>query len=366
MQRIAYLSFALATLAACEVAPPIARPQQTMPEAAAVTIDAPPAVPVPPLQPEQPEFVTPKRAGADWRAVWNGDFTNDSQPASLPKDLGPIGVVMPTGAEESARLGLVSGLLAIPFATADYGQFQSSHIAVNESTPSEDAHLGLDDAIARWARSSATQNPPVKSLFVVRTCEYEAGHRDVAAFDPALPGTLLADYNAKATAYNADRAAYVAARKTYEAEHAAYLKRHAQWRTAMAERIAVAKRAHDAESAAAARAHEQKHADPTLAQRPAPPQPEPFHTPALAEPVGLAMAIDLLDAPLLSPDVVRELLARSASVSVEVTTLRLGGQFVDTKTGMSVATIDAKLVLPAEAGKSEAAMLRELLQRLAR
>jgi hypothetical protein len=62
----------------------------------------------------------------------------------------------------------------------------------------------------------------------------------------------------------------------------------------------------------------------------------------------------------------RELLAASATEAVPATSLRLGGQFVDTKTGMTIATIDAKLVLPAEAGKSEAAMLRELLQRLAR
>jgi hypothetical protein len=210
------------------------------------------------------------------------------------------------------------------------------------------------------------KNPPVKSVFVVRVCEHAAGRRDVAGFDPALPAALVADHNAKVAAYNADRAAYIAARTRYEAAHAAYQQEHAQWRAAMADRIAAAQRAHDAESAAAVRAHEQKYADVTLAQRPTAPPPKPFHAPALAEPVGLAAATVPAEAPLLAADEVRELLARVASVEVDVSTVRLGGQFVDVATGMTIATIDARLVLPAEAGKSEAGMLRELLQRLAR
>ena len=48
------------------------------------------------------------------------------------------------------------------------------------------------------------------------------------------------------------------------------------------------------------------------------------------------------------------------------TRLRLGGQFVDTATGLTTATVDATLTLPAAAQKTEAGMLRELVQRLTR
>lgn len=376
MQRRDLALFLLAALAACKSTPPPSPPGAlAMPDAPSVRLDAPPAQPTPPRAPQPPSYSLPKPTDVDWRAVWREDFANDGQPATLPKDLGPVAIVMPSGAKETSRIGVVSSLLSVSLASADHGQFQAATLAMNETAANVNLNLGLIDPIGRWVHSAASKDPAVKSVFVVRVYEHATTSRDVVKFDIAPRLQALAEYNDKAVAYNAKRAAHLAARSQYEADHAAYAQQHAAWRTAMMERIAMAQRAHEDDSAAAVRAYEQRWSEYAAecarqqiatGAKPPTPAPKPFAAPALVEAGSLVAPTPTEDAHLLSLDDMRKLLLQTATEAVPTTTMRLGGQFVDAGTGLTTATIDAELVLPAEARKTEAGMLRELLQRLAR
>jgi hypothetical protein len=362
-------------LAACKSAPaPNPPPTVAMPDAPTLRLDDPPAAPQPPQPPTKPGYSLPKATDVDWRSVWREDFVNDSVPATLPKQVGSIAVVMPTDAAASSRLGVVSSLLSIDLAAADHGTFGSASLQLIESTDDVTADLTLVDPVGRWTLSPGNNKPAVTSAFVVSVYAHEQVRRSVAKFDIGPHLARLADFNAKAIAHNAARAAYVAARARYDQDHADYLRRHEQWRLAMEQRIATALATHQEASDAAERDYVSRwlqyqkecarRREGAVARTEL--SPKPFVAPKLTAPAGLVAATATEEAHPLSLDEMRELLAASATEAVPATSLRLGGQFVDTKTGMTIATIDAKLVLPAEAGKSESGMLRELLQRLAR
>lgn len=376
MQRLASALCLLFAFAACKSTPPPMAPgAPVLPEPPVVRYDTAPTAPTPPRAPEIPTYSLPKPTDVDWRAVWSEDFTNDSQPTTLPKDLGPVGVVMPSGAKETSRLGVVSSLLAVSLAPADHGQFEAANLQLNESAANIDVNLGLADPIGRWVHSAATKDPAVKSVFVVRVYEHAAASRDVVKFDiaPQLKG--LADYNEKAVAYNGKRLAYLAARAEHEKRHAEYLARHAEWREAMTMRVVTTQTAHAKAVEEAVRAFHQQWVDYALAcekqklpaaAKPATPAAKSVDAPRIDDPTGLAPATPTEEAHLLSLDDMRKLLLQTATETVPATRLRLGGQFVDTATGLTTATVDATLTLPAAAQKTEAGMLRELLQRLTR
>lgn len=362
-------------LAACKsVHGPNPPPNVVMPDAPTLRLDDPPVAPQPPQPPTKPDYSLPTATDVDWRSVWREDFVNDSVPATLQKQVGSIAVVMPTDAAASSRLGVVSSLLSIDLAAADHGTFGSASLQLIESTEDVTADLTLVDSIGRWTLSPGNNKPAVTSAFVVSVYAHEQVRRAVVKLDVGPHLARLADINAKAIAHNAARAAYVAARARYEQDHADYLRRHEQWRLAMEQRIATAIATHREASDAAERDYvsrwqeylmecERRRSGAVVQTKVS---PKPFMAPKLTAPAGLVAATATEEAKPLSLDEMRGLLASTAVEVVPATSIRLGGQFVDTKTGMTIATIDAKLVLPAEAGKSEAGMLRELLQRLAR
>ncbi|MFN9758834.1 MAG: hypothetical protein ACK58X_20740 [Planctomycetota bacterium] len=362
-------------LAACKSAPaPNPPPNVAMPEAPTLRLDDPPAAPQPPQPPTKPGYSLPKATDVDWRTVWREDFVNDSVPATLPKQVGSIAVVMPTDAAASSRLGVISSLLSIELAVADHGTFGTASLQLLESTNEVTADLTLVDPVGRWTLSPGNNKPAVTSVFVVSVYAHEQVRRTVTKFDIGPHLARLADFNAKAIAHNAACAAYVAARARPEQDHAHDLRRHAQWRLAMEQRIATAIATHQEASDAAERDYVsrwlqyqkecERRREPAVTR--AELSPKPFVAPKLNAPAGLVAATATEEAHPLSLDEMRALLEATAAEAVPAKSIRLGGQFVDTKTGMSVATIDAKLVLPAEAGKSEAGMLRELMLRLVR
>ena len=400
MQRLASALCLLFAFAACKSAPqPMAPGAPVLPEPPVVRYDTAPTAPTPPRAPEIPTYSLPKPTDIAWQSVWSEDFATDGHPAPLPKDLGPVAVVMPPAAKDASRLGVVTSLLAASMATADHGTFDYAKLSAKETTviavefePSRlafdyaklsakettagvDLLIDLIDPIGRWVHSAACKDPAVKSVFVVRVYDHAATGRDVVKFDiaPHLKG--LADYNEKAVAYNGKRVAYLAARAAHEKRHAEYLARHAEWRDAMTMRVVETQAAHAKAVDEAVRAFNQQWVEYALAcdkqklpsaTKPATPTAKSVEAPRIEEPTGLAPATPTEEAHLLSLDDMRKLLLQTATETVPSTRLRLGGQFVDAATGLTTATVDATLTLPAAAQKTEAGMLRELLQRLTR
>lgn len=376
MQRIASCLCLLIAFAACKSTPPPKAPgAPVLPEPPVVRYDSAPATPTPPRAPEMPTYSLPKPTDVAWQSVWSEDFASDGYPMPLPKDLGPVAVVMPTDAKDASRLGVVTSLLAASMATADHGTFAAAELSAKETTAGVDVRIDLKDTVGRWVHSAACKDPAVKSVFVVRVHEHAATGRDVVKFDiaPHLKG--LADYNEKAVAYNGKRAAYLAARAEHEKRHADYLARHAEWRAAMTARVVETQAAHAKAVGEAIRAFDQQWVDYALAcdeqklpsaKKPATPTAKSVEAPRIEEPTGLAPATPTEEAHLLSLDDMRKLLLQTATETVPATRLRLGGQFVDAATGLTTATVDATLTIPATARMTEAGMLRELLQRLTR
>ncbi|MCY2957693.1 MAG: hypothetical protein NT107_11725 [Planctomycetota bacterium] len=376
MQRLASALCLLFAFAACKSAPqPMAPGAPVLPEPPVVRYDTAPTAPTPPRAPEIPTYSLPKPTDIAWQSVWSEDFATDGHPAPLPKDLGPVAVVMPPAATDASRLGVVTSLLAASMATADHGTFDYAKLSAKETTAGVDLLIDLIDPIGRWVHSAACKDPAVKSVFVVRVYDHAATGRDVVKFDiaPHLKG--LADYNEKAVAYNGKRVAYLAARAAHEKRHAEYLARHAEWRDAMTMRVVETQAAHAKAVDEAVRAFNQQWVEYALAcdkqklpsaTKPATPTAKSVEAPRIEEPTDLAPATPTEEAHLLSLDDMRKLLLQTATETVPSTRLRLGGQFVDAATGLTTATVDATLTLPAAAQKTEAGMLRELLQRLTR
>lgn len=376
MQRIASALCLLLAFAACKSTPPPKAPGvPVLPEPPVVRYDSAPAAPTPPRAPEMPTYSLPKPTDVAWQSVWSEDFTSDGYPMPLPKDLGPVAVVMPTEAKDASRLGVVTSLLAASMATADHGTFESAKLSAKETTAGVDVLVDLKDTVGRWVHSAACKDPAAKSAFVVRVYEHAAMGRDVVKFDiaPHLKG--LADYNEKAVAYNGKRAAYLGARAEHEKRHAEYLARHAEWREAMTMRVVTTQAAHAKAVEEAVRAFHQQWGDYVLAcekqklpaaAKPATPAAKAVDAPRIDDPTGLAPATPTEEAHLLSLDDMRKLLLQTATETVPAMRLRLGGQFVDAATGLTSATVDATLTVPASARMTEAAMAREVLQRLTR
>ncbi len=376
MQRIASALCLLLAFAACKTTPPPKAPGvPVLPEPPVVRYDSAPAAPTPPRAPEMPTYSLPKPTDVAWQSVWSEDFTSDGYPMPLPKDLGPVAVVMPTEAKDASRLGVVTSLLAASMATADHGTFAAAELSAKETTAGVDVRIDLKDTVGRWVHSAACKDPAAKSVFVVRVYEHAATGRDVVKFDiaPHLKG--LAEYNEKAVAYNGKRVAYLAARAEHEKRHAEYLARHAEWREAMTMRVVTTQAAHAKAVEEAVRAFQQQWGDYVLAcekqklpaaAKPATPAAKSVDAPRIDDPTGLAPATPTEEAHLLSLDDMRKLLLQTATETVPAMRLRLGGQFVDAATGLTSATVDATLTVPASARMTEAAMAREVLQRLTR
>lgn len=367
----------LLLMTACASALPIAPVAPTLPEPPSVRLDAAPVPPLPPTAPTLPTWSLPKATDVDWRTVWRDDFVNDGAPQPLPTaQLAPAAIVTPEKAGEAARTGLASALLAAAMTTADMGTFTAAVLKLDEKAEqgSLNVTLDIDDPIGRWVHSGAFKDPAVRSVFVVRSYVHEAMSRLVVKFDIAPHLAKLATYNEQAVAYNAKRAGYLEARRRYDAAHGEYVQAMAAWREAMRARIGELLAAHETAVAAAQRAFDADWARfaeaANKAGRAIPAKPQaagkPFQAPTLGEASPPTPATPIEEAHLLSLPEMRKLLLDTATEAVPAVSIRLGGQFVDAATGLTLATIDAKLVLPAESGKTEAGMLRELVQRLAR
>lgn len=366
-------SLFLVACATTEVAPP-ALPE--MPNAPEVVLDD---LPVPPLlapkPPVAPGYTLPKATDVAWQSVWQEDFVNDSAPKPFSvARLSPAALVSPGSASEPARLGMVSGLLSIDVAAADMGKDAAAELRMEDKGALVAYSLQLLDPIGRWAFSEAFKAPAVKSAFVVRVYAHEQVSRRVVKFDIAPHLQQLAEYNEKVVAFQSRRDAYLLDRAKYDQQFAEYLRAMQAWRTAMTARIEEVRRQHEENS----RRVEGEHAERWDAYRrkaeqqgsAAAPRPElarkPFEAPRFPEPVA-PEPTSVPDAlATLSLDQMRDLLLATATEFVPATSVRLGGQFVDAGTGLTLATVDATLVLPTGSGRTEAEMLRELMLRLAR
>jgi len=366
----------LLLVAACATAKVDPPEVPVMPTAPAVELDQlpvpPAAVPRPPLP---PSYTLPKATDVAWQSVWQEDFVNDSAPQVLPKgQLPPVAVVTPKDVAETARLGMVSGLLAVDVAAADMGKDLAAELRMEDKGTTLAHLLQLADPIGRWVHSDAFKAPAVKSALVVRVYSHEQVARRVVKFDIAPHLQRLAEYNEKVVEFQSRRDAYHADRAKYDQKFAEYQRAMQVWRTAMTARIDEARRQHEVESARVeadyARRWEEyrKKVDENgqeavvrvaLSRK-------PFDAPVLpvARDADPAVVVDALAT--LSLEQMRDLLLATATESVPATSVRLGGQFVDVASGLTTATVDATLVLPTGSGRTEAGMLRELMVRLAR
>lgn len=366
-------SLFLVACATNKVVPPAVPEMPAAPEVVLDELPLPPSLA--PKPPVPPGYTLPKATDVAWQSVWQEDFVNDSAPRPVPvAKVTPAALVSSGTASEPARLGMVSGLLSIDVAAADMGKDVAAELRMEDKGALIAHSLHLLDPIGRWTFSEAFKAPAVKSAFVVRVYAQEQVSKRVVKFDIQPHLQQLAEYNEKVVAYQSKREAHLADRAKYDQQFAEYLRAMQSWRTAMTARIEEARRRHDEDS----RRIEVEHTQRWDAYRRqaaekgnvAAPQPElvrkPFQAPTLPEP-RTAEPASIPDAlATLSLDQMRDLLLAIATEAVPATSVRLGGQFVDVGTGLTIATVDATLVLPTGSGRTEAGMLRELMVRLAR
>lgn len=373
-RSVSFLAFLfLAACATTKVAPP-ALPD--MPRAPEVVLDAPPAPPpFAPRPPVPPTYTLPKATDIAWQTVWQEDLVNDCSPGfASGGQLSPAALVVPKETPESARIGMVSGLMAINIDVADMGKDSGAGLALKDSAPAVAWELQLLDPIGRWTFSEAFKVPAVKSVFVVRVYEHRDVTRGVVKFDIEPHLQPLEEYNEKVVLFQSRREAHLADRAKYDQQYANYSRAMQAWRAEMIARIEAARRQHEENSRRAEAEYTQRwetYRRQAKEQGSAPAQKvelerKPFPAPELPEPrppepenVPDALAP-------LSLSQMRDLLLDRATEVVPATRVRLGGQIVDARTGFTIATVDAALVLPTGAGRTEAGMLRELMQRLAR
>lgn len=341
-----------------------------------VELSDPPVMPSrAPRPPAAPRYSLPKATDVKWESVWQEDFVNDSAPQLLPTEmLASAALVIPADTSESARLGMVSGLLSVGVAAADMGKDLAADLSMQDGDDKVTYSLRLLDPVGRWVHSEAFKSPAVNTAFVVRVHEHEPVSKSVVKFAIAPFLDELATYNEEVVSFQSKREAYVAERAKYDTEFAEYLQAMQAWRRDMTARIEKARssyeaRCREAESEFRARWDEyRKKAEAArlaVAEWPGM-EHEPFEAPTLAEPRAPEPAAipDALHP--LSLDEMRSLLLATATEAVPATKVRLGGQFVEVGSGMTLATIDAELVLPTGSGKTKATMLRELMTRLTR
>ncbi len=366
----------LLLVAACATANVDPPEVPVMPAAPVVDLDQmpvpPAAVPRPPVP---PTYTLPKATDVEWQSVWQEDFVNDSAPQALPKgQLPPVAVVTPKDMAETARLGMVSGLLAVDIAAADMGKDVAADLRMEDKGATLAHVLQLADPIGRWAHSDAFKAPVVKSALVVRVYAHEQVARRVVKFDIAPHLQRLAEYNEKVVEFQSRRDAYHADRAKYDQKFVEYQRAMQAWRTAMTARIDEARRRHEVESARvegeyaqrweAYRRKVEENGQAAVVRTEL--SRKPFEAPVLPAAMDADPAVVVDALATLSLEQMRDLLLATATESVPATSVRLGGQFVDVGTGLTTATVDATLVLPTGAGRTEAGMLRELMLRLAR
>lgn len=328
-----------------------------------------------PRPPVAPRYTLPKATDVKWQSVWQENFVNDSAPQTLPTELlASAALVIPESTSEPARLGMVSGLLSVGVAAADMGKDMAAELSMQDGDDKVSYTLRLLDPLGRWVHSEAFKSPAVKTAFVVRVHDYEPVSKSVVKFDIEPYLEELAAYNEEVVRFQSKRDAYVAERAKYEKKYSEYLQAMQSWRRDMTARIDKARSAYEAQCSRveaefrgrwedyrmkATEARQAVAAWPGLEQ-------ERFAAPTLPEPRA-AEAAATPDALLpLSLDEMRSLLLDTATEVVSATRVTLGGQFIEVGSGMTIATIDAELVLPTGEGKSRATMLRELMKRLAR
>jgi hypothetical protein len=349
-----------------------------MPAAPEVVLSTPPMRPsVVPRPPAPPSYSLPKVKNVAWQTVWQEDFVNDSSPKTLTaEELSPAALVIPIETPESARLGMVSGLLSIQVGAADMGRDTAAalHMEVNGEGAQVVYSLDLLDPIGRWIHSPAFQTPAVKTAFVVRVYSREQVSKRVVKFNIQPFLQQLAEYNEKVVFFQSKREAYIAERAKYDQQFVDYLQAMQAWQNEMTALIEKTRRQHEADSNRLeaeyrARFNEYRkkaeQAEQGVAGWPEL-EHKPFQGPVLPEPRTLEAAAVPGALATLPLDDMRELLLNTATELVPATSVRLGGQFVDVGSGLTIATVDATLVLPTGTRKTEATMLRELMQRIAR
>jgi len=341
-----------------------------------VALSDPPVMPSrAPRPPAAPRYSLPKATDVKWESVWQEDFVNDSAPQLLPKELlASAALVIPAATSEPARLGMVSGLLSVGVAAADMGKDIDAQLSMQDGDDKITYSLQLLDPVGRWVHSEAFNTPAVNTAFVVRVHDYEPVSRSVVKFDIEPYLEELATYNEEVVSFLSKREAYVTERAKYDGDYAEYLQAMQAWRRDMKARIEKARSGYEADCKQAEadfRALWEDYRKKAEAARLAVAEwpgleQEPFEAPALAEP--RAPEPDAIPDALLplSLDEMRSLLLNTATEAVPATRVTLGGQFVEVGSGMTIATIDAELVLPTGKGKTRATMIRELMKRLAR